>query len=184
MTAYEVPLNTLGKEVRTVTVDDQSVWTDPIAECGMDCRVIEPLSGKVTLLPQDGGCLVRGELKGKIALPCNRCMEDAVLAINDTFTSFEPYPGPDDEGQKTTADSSVDSLILKRNAGGVPILNLSGLLWEEFVLSLPIKPLCRDNCKGLCPQCGKNLNEGPCSCVQEEGDPRMAALHGVTLKRN
>ena len=49
------------------------------------------------------------------------------------------------------------------------------LIWEDIVLSLPPKTLCQPGCKGLCPRCGKNLNEGPCACAPE-GDPRLAAL--------
>lgn len=60
MAAYEILLNNLAPEGQTFIVDDQAVWTGPISECGMDCRILEPLEGKVTLLPQDDG------------LPCSR----------------------------------------------------------------------------------------------------------------
>ena len=53
------------------------------------------------------------------------------------------------------------------------------LLWEDIVLSLPPKLLCRPECKGLCPRCGKNRNEGPCEC-EPESDPRWAALQNLT----
>ena len=53
--------------------------------------------------------------------------------------------------------------------------DLDELVREDIILSLPARFVCRDDCKGLCPQCGKNLNEGSCSC-KAEGDPRLAAL--------
>ena len=54
-------------------------------------------------------------------------------------------------------------------------LDLEQLVWEDILLSLPSKLLCRDDCKGICPQCGQNLNEGTCEC-KKEIDPRFAAL--------
>lgn len=55
-------------------------------------------------------------------------------------------------------------------------LDLAPQVWESFILSLPPKVLCSPDCKGLCPNCGQNLNVGTCSCKEEEGDPRLAAL--------
>ena len=184
MAAYEILLNNLAPEGQTFIVDDQAGWTGPISECGMDGRILEPLEGKVTLLPQDEGCLVRGHLTGKVAVPCNRCAEDAILSINGSFDSFEPYPDAENEEAEKSFDNEADELIVKKAANGAPVISLAGLLWEEFVLSLPVKPLCRPDCKGLCPQCGKNLNDGTCSCIREEGDPRLAALRGLKIKRN
>jgi uncharacterized protein len=55
-------------------------------------------------------------------------------------------------------------------------------LQEQVLLALPLKIVCRDDCKGLCPQCGKNLNEGPCACVVQVEDPRWAALKEIRNK--
>ena len=181
--AHEILLNKLTPEGQSFIVDDQAVWTEPIVECGMDCRILKPLTGKVTLLPQDGGCLVRGHLSGEVAVPCNRCAEDAVIPIDSSFDSFEPYPAESYDESEDDFDSESDEMIIRKAPNGALVLSLAGLFWEEFVLALPIKPLCRPDCKGLCPQCGKNLNTGSCSCVQEKGDPRLAALRGLKIKR-
>jgi uncharacterized protein len=58
-------------------------------------------------------------------------------------------------------------------------IDLNELLREQFYLALPMKPLCRDDCKGLCPQCGTNLNTGACSCATQWEDPRLAPLKGL-----
>ena len=50
---------------------------------------------------------------------------------------------------------------------------------EQFYLSLPMKPLCREDCQGLCPACGTNLNRGLCTCKRDWDDPRMAALRNL-----
>lgn len=57
--------------------------------------------------------------------------------------------------------------------------NLSELIHEQIILTLPMQPLCREECKGLCPSCGKDLNEGPCGCPAKTGDPRWGALKGL-----
>ena len=58
------------------------------------------------------------------------------------------------------------------------------LVVEQVELSLPMKPLCREDCQGLCPQCGQDLNEGRCGCVRERVDPRWAALAMLKEPRN
>jgi uncharacterized protein len=58
-------------------------------------------------------------------------------------------------------------------------IDLNELLREQFYLALPMKPLCAEGCKGLCPQCGTNLNAGSCTCTVVWEDPRLAALKGL-----
>ena len=188
MAELRIALNNIAPEGQTFTLDDPTIWSGPLVECGMDCRITSPLVGTVTLIPQEDGCLVRGRLTGEVVVPCNRCAEEAHLTIDSRFDSFEPFPAaPEDPYAKADKekdfDSEADELIV-RLVDGAPEINLGGLLWEEFVLALPVRPLCKPDCKGLCPDCGKNLNEGSCSCVRDEGDPRLAALRGLKVKKN
>jgi uncharacterized protein len=108
-------------------------------------------------------------------------MEDTLVVLNQSFDEFEEYPG-----QVETEPEGNESELLDECAvsivDGVPVLNLAALLWEEFSLALPVKPLCRPDCKGLCPECGKNLNEGACGCSPDTGDPRLAALRQLKVK--
>lgn len=175
MAELRIALNNIAPEGKTFVMDDPAIWSVPMTECGMDCRVVQPLVGTVTLLPQEDGCLVRGNLKGEVVVPCNRCAEDAHLIIDSSFDSFEPFPQADDEteprnGKEKPFDSEADELIVKL-VDGAPEINLAGLLWEEFVLALPVRPLCKPDCKGLCPDCGKNLNEGSCSACGTKAIP-------------
>jgi uncharacterized protein len=62
-------------------------------------------------------------------------------------------------------------------------LDLGELMHEQFVLALPMKPLCGEGCKGLCQQCGTNLNKASCDCAPAWKDPRMAGLEGLMQKR-
>jgi uncharacterized protein len=64
------------------------------------------------------------------------------------------------------------------------VLDLEPLVVEEIYLGLPMRELCSEDCRGLCPKCGKNLNEGPCSCPEREPDPRLAILSKWSEKYN
>ena len=182
-----ISITDLPPEGRTFIIDEQSVWTAPMHEFGISGRILSPLRGEILLIPQlDGevcGCVVRGRLTGKIALPCDRCAEDACVAIDSSFEDFEPFPAddsPDDEDKNLFSDDAADKEII-RLKDGTPQINPEALLWEEFLLSLPVKPLCRPDCRGLCASCGQNLNLGKCSCNKDEGDPRLAVLRNLTL---
>lgn len=173
-----VPLNDIPSGGQEYEVDEASVWAAPIKEFSLPYQVTEPLRATVFLLPQEDGVLVRGTLGGKVSAPCDRCAEPTFVVVEHRFESFEPFPGEDD-------DTDVDTEVLRPVPEGKGFeISLSGLLWEEFLLALPVKPLCGGACKGLCPSCGKNLNEGPCACAHEEGDPRLAVLRGVRIDKH
>ncbi len=184
-----ISITDLPPEGRAFTIDDQSVWTAPMKEFGITGRILSPLKGKLLLIPQLGGelrgCLVRGRLTGEIMLPCDRCAEDARVAIDSMFEDFEPFPADDPrEGEEDDllSGDAADKEIT-RLKDGVPQINPEALLWEEFSLALPMKPLCRPDCKGLCAECGQNLNVGDCSCGKDEGDPRLAVLRNLMLTK-
>ena len=83
-----------------------------------------------------------------------------------------------DESDDLSLD--VDENVVRISAHGLEI-NVGNLAFEEFLLALPVKALCSEDCKGLCPECGHNLNTGPCACSRDQGDPRLAALRNLTL---
>ncbi len=182
MSETRIAVKTLGAEGGSFVVDDPAVWARPMAECGMNCRVTRPLSGQVEVLPQEDGCLARGRLTGEIVVPCDRCAEDAVVVIDHRFESFEPFPGVTREGE-TEHDGETDELVIHVTENGDMEFDLGGLLWEEFALCVPFKPLCRPDCRGVCPVCGQNRNEGDCDCAEERGDPRLAALRGLRVEK-
>lgn len=177
-----IPLNGVPAGGQEFIIDDATIWTTPLSEFGIPYKVTTPLQGTIMLLPQEDGCLVRGKLTGELVVPCDRCAEDATIAINHTFDSFEAFPVAEDFGTPD-ADELMDESIRPAAEGSGFELSISALLWEELLLALPVKPLCSASCKGICPSCGKNLNEEPCTCQHDEGDPRMAALRGLKIDK-
>ncbi len=174
-----ISLADIAPQGQSFTVDDPAIWAGPWTEFGMPCRMAEPLRAEIFVLPQDDGCLVRGRLQGSVTVPCNRCAEDALVPVDVAFDEFEEYPplleGEDDEEGEEPGD------VLVRENGRL-MLDIGALLWEEFSLALPVKPLCTPGCRGVCPVCGQNQNVGSCACAASGGDPRFAILREKNVK--
>lgn len=112
--------------------------------------------------------LVRGDFAADLKVPCARCLESATVEIRSQFASdFVPAGSP------ASAAKEEGSPDIETYTGDE--IELSDLLREQVVLGIPMSALCRPECKGLCPQCGKELNLGACSC-QPPSDPRWEAL--------
>mgnify|MGYP003623307425 CR=1 FL=1 len=173
---------------KTVKLEDQDVWKAFLDELALECAGLEPLKATVEILPQVEGVLFRGRVRGKVSLPCDRCADESTVEIDHVFDSFESFPGEVLPGAHAQADDSLfgdaDEAVIRNAPHGRGIeVNPAALAWEEFSLALPVKPLCKNDCKGLCPVCGKNKNLESCACEGERLDPRMAALHGLTIKK-
>lgn len=111
--------------------------------------------------------LVQGNVHITFALACDRCLQDVDYTFDLSFDNevvAPDYTGEDaDEG---------DSLELMEGYH----LNVDELVNNELLLDWPMKILCKDDCKGICKVCGKNLNDGDCGCDDFVPDPRMAAI--------
>ncbi len=131
------------------------------------------LAGTVDLIRTNDGILVRADMHTSVELNCSRCLTQFALPvrfrIDEEFhptidiTTGARLPQPDDADAATQIDIHH-------------ILDLSEIVRQDLTLALPLVPLCRTACKGLCPDCGKNWNDGACDCEQEELDPRFAVL--------
>ncbi|MDQ3986267.1 MAG: DUF177 domain-containing protein [Actinomycetota bacterium] len=116
------------------------------------------------------GVLVTGAVTGRATLECARCLVPFVSPV--TVDLCELFVAP---GHETSAEE--DSY---RIAGRE--IHLEPMLRDALTLALPLNPLCRPDCKGLCPHCGRNLNEGSCDCREDETDPRWAELESLKQK--
>lgn len=115
---------------------------------------------------QDGRVRISGSMTARLSETCSRCLTVVERERNIPLDfRFEPGLDPWDEGPGVYAlDANQDEL----DAG--PALR------EELLLALPDYPLCRPGCRGLCPRCGIDLNEGECDCAEPTGDSRWDAL--------
>ena len=167
-----IPISDIAADGRTYTFDDQALWREGWKAFSMPVGPAEDLVAEYTLLPQsDNGVLVRGTLKGAVTLSCDRCAGLFKHPIDATYDTYEQLP-----------EEEYDEEPRVREENGQLQLNLGAVLWEEFAMALPFKPLCSEECKGLCPGCGKDLNTSECECEQEEGDERLAVFRNLKIK--
>ena len=117
---------------------------------------------------------VRGQLGGTLTLPCSRCLVTTSLQIDVpiriTFTPEDELP-PEDRVTDDVEFATHDRQYVV----------LDNVLREALILAIPMTPLCRESCQGLCPVCGRDRNEGDCGCTPEPPDPRFAALKDLKL---
>ena len=147
-------------------------------------RVIAPVDLRMVIHKDQERYRLVGTVKTALELVCSRCLEPFKLPIDQAFDlrflpagTVEPETDVDDE-EIEVEDDDV-SLTFYRDEQ----IDLSELLQEQFYLAIPMKPLCFDGCKGICPQCGTNRNTAPCDCNPQWEDPRLAGLKKL-LKRN
>ncbi len=113
---------------------------------------------------------VDGRLDARMPQVCSRCLEPYEARVEaDVHTRFVPSPGRGEERELGADD--LESDVYDHDQ-----IDLGALLETEAALGLPMKPLCREECKGLCPSCGVNRNTVACACAPATGDPRWAAL--------
>jgi len=128
-----------------------------------DLRV-DFVRGTVEFTRTNRGIFVRGQLHSQTQLECARCLETFSQPLD--FHLEVQFGLPPIKPQEET--------IFPIGVKG--ILDLTEALREQILLELPMRPLCKPDCRGLCVECGKNLNEGTCDCVKETIDPRLVRL--------
>lgn len=126
-----------------------------------------------------------GSFKGELTVACSRCVEPVKLLIDERLmVTFMPkHEMPADEDEAPVADGEgpevpAEDLDLFPYEG--EHVDLEALFREQFVLAVPYAPLCREDCKGLCPQCGIDRNSATCAC-EKPIDPRLLALKNLKL---
>ena len=139
-----------------------------------EISLLGPLMGRVHFLRTDVGILVQGRVQTEVHLQCSRCLAPLVWPLEVTLgEECRPRVPLGSRGKRSHEDEDPALLISEQQT-----LDLGELVRQELLLALPAHPLCRPDCAGLCPECGQDLNEGPCECTKE-GDPRWAVLESA-----
>ena len=120
-----------------------------------------------------------GSVRTVLQLPCSRCLEAFSWPVDAAFDlRYQPHRANAGEGEREIEEDDLTTAFYDNEE-----IDLGQLMREQFYLSLPMKPLCRDDCRGLCPVCGTNLNRETCSCTRRWEDPRLAALKQLRTKK-
>ena len=130
-----------------------------------------PLTGTVKVTRTNRGVLAEARVQTAVRQECSRCLEDVTAPVSakiaeEYFPTVDLRTGaaatrPEDEGYMLTDAHELD---------------LTEPVRQAVLLEQPMKPLCRADCRGLCPNCGQNLNERACACTPEPADPRLSQL--------
>ena len=139
---------------------------------GAECRLIGPLRVAVQYLRSGDTLLFDGTLSGALAGRCARCLDEFHWTLHRPF-SCTLLPAAAAVGGRET-ELKPEDLGISFYSGDT--VDVSALVREEVLLALPSLPVCRATCKGLCAQCGGNLNAATCDCRPGWSDPRLAAL--------
>jgi uncharacterized protein len=113
-----------------------------------------------------------GHVRTTLELSCSRCLEPYMLPVDAAFDlRYQPHSENTGEGEREIEEDDLSTAFYQNDT-----IDLGQLMVEQFYLALPMKPLCREGCLGLCPVCGANLNRTTCGCAREWDDPRLAVL--------
>jgi uncharacterized protein len=121
---------------------------------------------------------VAGDFAAKLELLCARCLEPISRDVAKKFDLLYRPQGAD-AGKEELSVTAAEAEVSYYQGDG---LLLEDVLREQVLLALPLKAICREDCKGLCPHCGKNLNQEQCQCAEPLEDPRWSALKDIREK--
>jgi uncharacterized protein len=167
-----------------------SIARDTVVELTGDAAELDILSDEYALagpvsvtcrLQRDGEIIrIGGTVRARLDVQCARCAEPFELETEGSFSLVvkrlllgEPVPG------EASDEEEADSEQLVYVEHYVKSIDITPHVRDALILSLPMKIVCAEDCKGLCPSCGQNLNEGGCDCKGTAVDPRWGTLGGV-----
>ncbi len=141
--------------------------------CCSDFRLAGPVTLALKLTNAETRILVQGRARGEVLVECARCNEEFSLFLDlEIEENFVPEDSPE---AKVSGIDAFEILTYKEDR-----VVLDEMLRQNFLAAVPIQPICSGGeCRGMCDQCGATLNEAPCNCVEEEIDPRWAALSEI-----
>lgn len=138
-------------------------------------RITKPFKAILSIKKSGMEVLIKGIVSGEVELQCSRCLKEYIMPVKTTVeVSYHPI-------EEINKEELVE---LKRNEMDVDFyrdseIDTENIIRDQILLAIPMKPLCSEDCKGLCPICGVNLNEESCSCSKNEIDPRLSVLQSL-----
>jgi uncharacterized protein len=161
----------LQLEPGAVDLGDEAKQDGPLATSGL-AEVIHEHRGPKEIVAD---IRLRGRFGGEFEVPCARCVEPVKIPLAAEFDLiFRPVGADADAPERSITAPETEIGYYQKDS-----LLLEDVLREQVLLSLPVRTLCKADCKGLCPRCGKNRNLEACTCEEGPADPRWEALSGL-----
>jgi uncharacterized protein len=119
---------------------------------------------------------VNGYIDTRVRVECDRCLQPVELPVSGEF-QLDYITGSEYESSAVAELSEGEMSLSVFDGEGIDV---DEIVKEQILLAVPTRMLCRENCKGICPECGIDKNTGECQCVTNDIDPRWAALKNLT----
>ena len=170
----------LAKIRQTETRFDRTFDPSEVEMADDAYRVVAPVHLGFDIYKDKDKFRLVGDVRTELELSCSRCLEPFRFPVQAAFDQrYLPQPDVAADEESEVAEEDLETSFYRDEQ-----IDLNELLREQFYLALPMKPLCREQCKGLCPQCGTNLNTGTCDCGPVWEDPRLAALKQLKARES
>jgi uncharacterized protein len=141
-------------------------------------RIVAPVELRLNLHKDKANVRVTGTMTTTVEVDCSRCIDGFNVPIESSFdVQYMPTTAAPVHPDTEVGEEELDTAFYQDG-----VIDLRQLIREQILLVLPMKPLCRESCAGLCPVCGTNLNTDSCECSQEWEDPRLAPLKALARK--
>ena len=175
------------RELQVHPVDFDEHLAPGVVDFGPDVRQEGDLAskGRTQLIEEHHGkhqlindIRIVGDFSTRVEMPCARCLEPIHQDVSKNFELLYRPQGAD-VGKEELSVTAAEAEVSYYQGEG---LLLEDVLREQVLLALPLKAICREDCKGLCPHCGRNLNQEQCNCAEPLEDPRWSALKEIKEK--
>ena len=165
LTRYRQPVSEFARTFKPEEVEGE----------GDAYRIVAPVDLAFEIHKDKDKFRLVGTVTTELELACSRCLDPFRLPVAAPFDlRYLPLSAVSTDVEREVDDEDLETSYYENDA-----IDLNELLREQFYLALPMKPLCQDDCRGLCPQCGTNLNTGSCDCAPVWEDPRLAPLKNL-----
>jgi DUF177 domain-containing protein len=159
-------------KIRSVHERYEKVYEPEAFRADAEYRIVDPVALTFDIHKDDQTFRLAGSVRSTLELTCSRCLEAIRWAVDEPFElTYEPRSAHIADAEREIADEDFSAAVYDNDE-----IDLEQLIRERFEMSMPMKPLCRPDCRGLCQVCGTNLNRGFCACKVTWEDPRLAAL--------
>lgn len=164
-------------DLDALALDDRagaSLSFTEVIESGTEVPFPRPVEGRIAFSRAEDITWVRGDVGTDVTLACARCARPFGFRLAGTFREgYRAGAAAAKEGTERAEGLSRGPVVLSLTSAQ---LDLTELVRQHLVMALPMAPLCRLDCRGLCPACGADRNEGTCDCADDETDPRLRVL--------
>jgi uncharacterized protein len=177
--SLKINVATIPEEGLNIAISEDGKW---FKECFPDSDhpdfSLRKVDAQCQIIKTSGTIFIRGEISISLIVDCSRCLEDVNLLVGGDF-AYTLVPAKPET--KEDLELTAEELEISYYQG--EFIDLKPIICEQIILQIPVKSLCSEECKGLCPHCGINLNASACNCHLDFIDERLAALKNFKIKK-